>query len=44
MDITPDTQSPTVEWAPVARTMMEQLSADEQVEVRSSVDRVACAL
>ena len=31
----------SIEWAPVARTMMEQLSADEQADVRSSVDRVA---
>ena len=41
MDITADTQAPTIEWAPVARTMLEQLSADEQAEVRSSVARVA---
>src|SRR5271166_6695586 len=41
MDITADAQAPMVEWAPVARTMMEQLSADEQAEVRSSVDFVA---
>ena len=41
MDLAADTQSPTIEWAPVAQTMMEQLSAQEQAEVRSSVDRVA---
>jgi hypothetical protein len=41
MDITADTQAPTVEWAPVALTMMEQLSAAEQAEVRSSVEQVA---
>jgi hypothetical protein len=41
MDITTDTQTPNIEWAPVARTMMEQLSTDEQADVRSSVDRVA---
>ena len=41
MDLAADTQSPTIEWTPVAQTMMEQLSAEEQAEVRSSVDRVA---
>jgi hypothetical protein len=40
MDITANAQVPTVEWAPVARTMMEQLSAEEQAEVRSSVERI----
>jgi len=39
MDITADIQTPAIEWAPVARTMMEQLSAIEQAEVRSSVDQ-----
>jgi len=41
MDIAADTKSPAVEWAPVAQTMMEQLSLEEQAEVRSSVDLVA---
>jgi phage-related protein len=41
MDMTADMQMPTVEWTPVARTMMEQLSVIEQAEVRSSVDQVA---
>jgi hypothetical protein len=41
MDITTDTQAPTVEWAPVARTMMEQLSEAEQAGVRASVDAAA---
>ena len=41
MDIVADTQTPTVEWAPVARTMMEQLTEAEQAEVRSSVDQAA---
>lgn len=41
MDIAADTQAPTIEWTAVARTMMEQLSAKEQAEIRSSVDQVA---
>jgi len=41
MDVITETQTATIEWAPVARTMMEQLSDAEQAEVRSSVDRVA---
>ena len=41
MDVIAETQTATIEWAPVARTMMEQLSDAEQAEVRSSVDRVA---
>jgi phage-related protein len=41
MNIATEMQTPTVEWTPVARTMMEQLSATEQAEVRSSVDQVA---
>jgi hypothetical protein len=41
MDIAAETQTPTVEWAPVARTMMEQLTEAEQAEVRSSVDQAA---
>jgi len=41
MDVIADTQTATIEWAPVARTMMEQLSDAEQAEVRSSVDRIA---
>ena len=38
MDIAADTQTPTVEWAPVARTMMAQLTEAEQAEVRASID------
>ena len=41
MDISAATLAPTVEWAPVARTMMEQLSEAEQSEVRASVDDAA---
>jgi hypothetical protein len=41
MDITADSIAPTVEWAPVARTMMEQLSEAEQADVRASVDEAA---
>jgi len=41
MDIPADTLAPTVEWAPVARTMMEQLSEAEQAEVLASVDQAA---
>jgi hypothetical protein len=41
MDMVAETQTPTVEWARVAQTIMEQLSADEQAEVRSAVDRLA---
>ena len=36
-----DTQTPAVAWAPVARTMMEQLTEAEQAEVRASVDEAA---
>jgi hypothetical protein len=36
-----DTQTPTVEWARVAQTIMEQPSAGEQAEVRSAVDQPA---
>ncbi len=41
MDVIAETQTATIEWAPVARTMMEQLSDAEQAEVRSAVDRIA---
>jgi phage-related protein len=41
MDIAADTLAPTVEWAPVARTMMEQLPEAEQAEVCASVDQAA---
>jgi hypothetical protein len=39
MDMVTDTQSPTVEWAPVAQTMMEQLTEAEQAAVRRAVDQ-----
>jgi len=42
MDVMADTQSPPVEWAPVARTMMEQLTEAEQAEVRASVSEATC--
>jgi len=41
MDVITETQTATIKWAPVARTMMEQLSDAEQAEVRFSVDRIA---
>jgi hypothetical protein len=41
MDITADMQLPTIEWTPVAQTMMEQLSADEQAKIQSSIDQIA---
>ncbi len=41
MDVTAETEAATIEWAPVARTMMEQLSDVEQADVRSSIDRIA---
>lgn len=41
MDVTAGTEAATIEWAPVARTMMEQLSDVEQAEMHSSVARIA---
>jgi len=38
MDTITDIRAPRVEWAPVAETMLEQLSVGEQAEVRASVD------
>jgi len=41
MDIEADTEAPNIERTAVAWTLVEQLCASEQVDVRSSVDRVA---
>jgi hypothetical protein len=41
MDIVADTLTSTVEWAPVARTMMDQLTKAERAQVNASVDQAA---
>jgi len=41
MDIAVDMAAPAVEWAPVARTMMEQLSAPEQAAVQGAIARLS---
>jgi hypothetical protein len=37
MDTITDPRVPQIEWTPVAETMLEQLSPEEQAEIRASI-------